>query len=494
MLLRRLSPIMFQRLFERQKLPTTRLLYRTGVVSLKFPLFTGHPGIIVGVCVCLLSIAHSVHAQSADDLAIPVRKGASEKADKSEKTDKTEKTGNSDKTEKTRKSEKTDQSAKSEKKTEQSAKSEKTEKSEKSEKSAKSENSKLARANKSDQSEKSSSKNDPDLAAVANLRPKAVSSATSEDDAEVETDEIVGPSDDDIPQPSQIASVALPPMAPVSATVPARISPNLYLPQSEPEKSGGFLSRLLGRQKKSEAATTPLTAPASASTRQSNFTSDYAKRDGGMILPAVLDGNGWNGVDLPIGGEDPYRLASLPSSFRPTDLVKLPVQTCHYGNQLYLRREAAIALMNMINAAACEGLTLRVVSAFRDNGHQTRLYNRAVARGGEDQKSVARPGKSEHNLGTTVDLTNNETHALNRSFGNTPEGRWLAINAGSYGYKMTVMSENARRSHNEEPWHLRYLGSSLNGSAAPSTIAQQNSPSQSRDIFGSIGRFLHLRK
>src|SRR5690606_28126073 len=161
-------------------------------------------------------------------------------------------------------------------------------------------------------------------------------------------------------------------------------------------------------------------APASAPT---NFNSDYATR-GNMILPAVINGNGLNGRDLPIGGEDPYRLASLPATFRPTDLVQLPVQTCHYGNQLYLRREAANSLCNMINAAAMQGLNIKVVSAYRDIGHQTRLYNQSVARRGPDQKMVAKPGKSEHNLGTTVDVTNSDQHALKRSFGDTAEGRW----------------------------------------------------------------------
>jgi D-alanyl-D-alanine carboxypeptidase len=106
---------------------------------------------------------------------------------------------------------------------------------------------------------------------------------------------------------------------------------------------------------------------------------------------------------------------------------------------------------------------------------------------------VAKPGKSEHNLGTTVDVTNSDQHALKRSFGDTAEGRWLAANAHKFGWKMTVMSGNGRRSHNDEPWHLRYLGSTLNGSAPISTIAQQQPQRNRRDVFGSIGRFLGLR-
>jgi LAS superfamily LD-carboxypeptidase LdcB len=226
-----------------------------------------------------------------------------------------------------------------------------------------------------------------------------------------------------------------------------------------------------------------------------NFNSDYATRGNDDVCPVVLPGMGINGADIPIGSEDAYRLtSSLPTNFRPTDLVLLPNQYCHYGNPLYLRREAAASLCQMIAAAGQQGYKIRVVSAFRDYSHQMRLYTRAVARGGEDQKSVARPGRSEHFLGTTVDLTNDEAHALKRSFGDTPEGKWLAANAASYGWKMTVMSSNARRSHNDEPWHLRYLGNTINNPGGISPVAQQSSQPQRRDVFGSIGRFLGLRR
>lgn len=277
---------------------------------------------------------------------------------------------------------------------------------------------------------------------------------------------------------------ALAPMATVQAAERAQPRPNLYLPQ--PEEQRGFLSRIFRRR---SSAGNAASAPAPT---QDYFNSDYATR-GNAVLPAVIRGNGYNGSDLPIGGEDSYRLASLPANFCPTDLVQLPVQLCHYGNQLYLRQEAAASLCNMINAAAMQGLNIKVVSAYRDIGHQTRLYNQAVARRGPDQKMVAKPGKSEHNLGTTVDVTNSEQHTLKRSFGDTAEGRWLAANAHRFGWKMTVMSGNGRRSHNDEPWHLRYLGSTINGSAPISVIAQQQPRRQRRDVFGSIGRFLGLR-
>lgn len=331
----------------------------------------------------------------------------------------------------------------------------------------------------------SAEKADPDLLVIKNLRPgtnvalqePGNSAAPAADPAAPAAS--AGDSNEESGEESGAAAAVMS----VPAATPVPVYSNAYIPQATEEKRS-FLSRIFNRHK----AAAP-TAPAGP---QTPFSSDYATR-GDAVLPAVISGNGYNGQDLPIGGEDQFRLASLPSSFRPTDLVQIPVDCCHYGNQLYLRSEAAGALNRMISDAAAQGLRLRVVSAYRDYGHQMRLYTQAVARGGINQKSVARPGKSEHHLGTTVDLTNNEDNCLNRSFGDTAEGRWLAANASKYGWKMTVMSGSGRRDHNDEPWHLRYLGSAVNTyTRGNSAVAQQPAQPQRRGILSSIGHILTL--
>lgn len=369
---------------------------------------------------------------------------------------------------------------------------------------------------------RSSDSSEADLAALDNLRPGSSKAAKAADADEKKTSRARtgagqarpdnrdsgngGDGGDDKNAPtSEIASLQSDPPAPAAAPSPATAmatdaapppaqvsvpAPNLYLPQAQPQQRKGLFSRLFQRNNNNTTPARPAaTGPVPA------FNSDYATRGNDDACPVFLPGFGLNGNDLPIGYEDSYRLtSSLPADFRPTDLVLLPPQFCHYGNALYLRREAAAALCQMINAAAQQGLTIRVVSAYRDYNHQLRLYTRAVARGGEDQKSVAKPGRSEHFLGTTVDLTNDESQVLKRSFGDTPEGKWLAANAATYGWKMTVMAGNGRRSHNDEPWHLRYLGSTINNPAGISPIAQPVSQPQSRDVFGKVGRFLGLRR
>lgn len=200
------------------------------------------------------------------------------------------------------------------------------------------------------------------------------------------------------------------------------------------------------------------------------------------------------GTDLPIGSEDTWRLNTLPTTFRPTDLVKIPAELCYYGGALYLRREAAASYIQMVNAARAEGLTLQLVSGYRDYSHQMRLYTQAVARGGESQKNVARPGKSEHQLGTTADITNSKTHLLKRSFGETHEGRWLSANAARFGWKMTVLRGTGPRSHADEPWHLRYLGGNVN---KPNYLYTQNQqqpqqPQQRGSVLKGIGRMFGI--
>lgn len=269
-----------------------------------------------------------------------------------------------------------------------------------------------------------------------------------------------------------------------AADLPVDNSPQTYqaaqlpapLPPPAPAKRG-FFSRLLGLGK---------TTPQNTAHSQTPFNSDYATRQN-KILPAVLDGLGYGGVDLPIGKEDPYRLASLPNTFRPTDLTLIPNEYCIYHNAIYLRREAAYSMDRMIAAAASQGITLRVVSGYRDYNHQMRLYTNAVARGGENQKNVARPGRSEHQLGTTADVTNDDAHALSRSFADTAAGHWLAANAASFGWKMTVVSGSGPRSHVDEPWHIRYLGSAVNDYSRYS-VAQGNQQPQHKSLLGSVGR------
>ncbi len=72
----------------------------------------------------------------------------------------------------------------------------------------------------------------------------------------------------------------------------------------------------------------------------------------------------------------------------------------------------------------------------------------------------AEPGHSEHQLGTTADVTNADVnYELDQAFANTAGGRWLAEHATDFGFVISYAEgrEDAT-GFSFEPWHIRYVG------------------------------------
>jgi LAS superfamily LD-carboxypeptidase LdcB len=75
---------------------------------------------------------------------------------------------------------------------------------------------------------------------------------------------------------------------------------------------------------------------------------------------------------------------------------------------------------------------------------------------------VARPGHSEHQLGTTIDVTTEGETDVDQSWGATPQGQWVATNAHKYGFLLSYpQGATERTCYDYEPWHLRYVGREL---------------------------------
>lgn len=142
----------------------------------------------------------------------------------------------------------------------------------------------------------------------------------------------------------------------------------------------------------------------------------------------------------------------------PPILEEIPVPPASRPG-LRLVPAAKEALLRMVEAAEKDGITLRVISAYRSYEYQEGLHGRAVERHGADQAWVAAPGTSEHQLGTTVDVADAaQQHALEPSFAQTPEGRWVREHAGEFGFVLSYTPDNADQTgYRPEPWHLRYL-------------------------------------
>jgi hypothetical protein len=239
--------------------------------------------------------------------------------------------------------------------------------------------------------------------------------------------------------------------------VPPASTPNYYVPRKDSPTAGPGIKLPGASLARDLVVEKPREILSRAAGAVDIFNTDYKTRPANAPIPPTLSGRGLNGRDLPIGGEDAFR-DRLPPDFMPTDLKLVPKEWCYCNQPTYLRREAAESLARMFSDAARQGLTLRVFSGYRDYRHQTRIYRQSSGRNGGSTKSAARPGKSEHALGTTADITSTERYLMNRAFAGTPEGKWLARNAGRYGWKMTVVSGTGSRQHVDEPWHLRYMG------------------------------------
>ena len=139
--------------------------------------------------------------------------------------------------------------------------------------------------------------------------------------------------------------------------------------------------------------------------------------------------------------------------WEPSDLVEF------YGHQL--RAEAAKAADTIIDAAATDGVTLLVSSAYRSYAVQQQTYQYWVSVNGQqvaDQLS-ARPGYSEHQTGLAIDFASPEGCRLEECYRDTLAGQWLAKNAPRYGYILRF--PDGRQSvtgYRFEPWHYRYVG------------------------------------
>ena len=104
-------------------------------------------------------------------------------------------------------------------------------------------------------------------------------------------------------------------------------------------------------------------------------------------------------------------------------------------------------LQDLLAAALAAGFRLRISSAFRSYKEQARLFRTIKERG-----RAARPGHSEHQLGTTIDLRLPSTNAI----------LWLVDHAFEHGFALSYPPGQQRvTGYRPEPWHVRYVGPEL---------------------------------
>ena len=153
---------------------------------------------------------------------------------------------------------------------------------------------------------------------------------------------------------------------------------------------------------------------------------------------------------------------TLSPDYYPDDLV--PVGTAGVEGWGEIRAFVVDDLRAMDEAARAAGAGFAVQSAFRDHTTQADIFHGWVATIGEAGALAesARPGHSEHQLGTALDLRSAGTRTAaweHPDWGQTPAGAWLRENSWQYGFVLSYPDgQSAATCYDYESWHFRYVG------------------------------------
>jgi LAS superfamily LD-carboxypeptidase LdcB len=119
-----------------------------------------------------------------------------------------------------------------------------------------------------------------------------------------------------------------------------------------------------------------------------------------------------------------------------------------------LHKDAAAAFDRLRQAAAKEGITLRIISGFRGIKSQTEIFA-GKGNGLSAAAYSAPPGHSQHHTGLAIDI-----NSLQPSFRTSKEFKWLKKNAPTYGFMLPYSNTSGDLGPNNEPWHWVYVGKS----------------------------------
>lgn len=149
---------------------------------------------------------------------------------------------------------------------------------------------------------------------------------------------------------------------------------------------------------------------------------------------------------------------SLPLCPEPTALVDTELD--FYQRPQRLTAEALAAWSKMRATAAQDGVTLFLISAFRDIEYQAGLIASKLDKGqaiDDILKVNAAPGFSEHHTGRAIDIGTPGCDALVTEFENTDAFQWLESSAGGFGFVLSYPRDNSLGII-YEPWHWCFRG------------------------------------
>lgn len=186
---------------------------------------------------------------------------------------------------------------------------------------------------------------------------------------------------------------------------------------------------------------------------------------------------------------------ALAADFAPPDLVDLRTHAARTEKECEampcLRKEAALALDELLAAMQKRGFPGSVESTFRSYRAQCVTFSRWVSQSNfcSATEQSALPGHSQHQLGTAIDLFTEQWRkdgdggVFRNGFGCTAAGAFLRDEAHAFGFVLpypihpddSAVAENPKRSgcdtrqdapvpinpmtgYRNESWHIRYVG------------------------------------
>jgi zinc D-Ala-D-Ala carboxypeptidase len=157
------------------------------------------------------------------------------------------------------------------------------------------------------------------------------------------------------------------------------------------------------------------------------------------------------------------RSYALSPDHVPADLVAASAAGLEGTSGTRLVRDILIADLRAMRIAwQAAGLTIEVESGYRSYTDQAATFDTWAARVGHDAALLrtARPGHSEHQLGTAIDVV---SPGWSGRFGDwaaeSAEGAWMAEHAWEHGFVMSYPADGTDETcYGYEPWHYRWIG------------------------------------
>jgi D-alanyl-D-alanine carboxypeptidase len=152
----------------------------------------------------------------------------------------------------------------------------------------------------------------------------------------------------------------------------------------------------------------------------------------------------------------------VPESYEPSDLVS--TRKAGFKTSRPVRSLLIEDLADLRSAADEAGNPVDITWGYRSYVTQRWVFEYWSKRKGRDAtlRTAARPGHSEHQLGTALDFKSEGALNVDRGWRYEPAGVWMRENAWRFGFiESYPLGKEAVTCYDHEPWHYRYFGREL---------------------------------